>query len=65
MNECRIRTRYEAIPDEFAADRDTLSRLAIPVEIPPETTERYPVGLGEDLRGLSACRPDRRLQAPH
>lgn len=51
--------------DELTADRDTLSRLAIPVEITPEVTERYPIGLGEDLRGLSACRPGRRPHAPH
>jgi hypothetical protein len=64
MNQCKISTVHEV------ADRDTISRLripvhraarrpddAVPLEIVPEKTERYPIGLGEDLRGLSACRP--------
>jgi hypothetical protein len=77
MKECSFRTQGEWLADELA-ERDTISRLietrraasardesAVPVEITPETTERYPIGLGEDLCGLSACRPPPRVHGPH
>lgn len=72
MNECSIRTQGAAPPDDLA-ERDTISRLiktrradsAVPIEIAPERTERYPVGLGEELCSLSACRPRPGGPRPH
>jgi hypothetical protein len=67
MNECKISTVHDA------GEWDTISRLrieahrphdpAVPLEIVPEKTERYPVGLGDDLVGLSACRPGQRRRS--
>jgi hypothetical protein len=59
----------DAVRDDLA-DAHTISRLrielhpagrasreAIPVEIPPESTQPYPLGLGDDLCRLSSFRP--------
>jgi hypothetical protein len=71
MNERRIRTQGEPIPDDFT-DGGTITRLrieahkgaglsqcesVIPREIgSSEPTARYPIGLREDLCSLSSCR---------
>jgi hypothetical protein len=44
--------------------RDGLSaREAVPIEIAPESTQPYPIGLRDDLCGLSTCRPPARNRA--
>ena len=70
MNERTIRTHGDPQPDELK-DWDTISRLrirartadrlqqdpAVPIEVVPEKTERYPVGLLEALCEQTGRRP--------
>jgi hypothetical protein len=54
MDACRIRTQREPRPLEFRLAGDD---SAIPVEIiTGEVTSPYPLGLCDDLCGLSGCR---------
>lgn len=70
MNGQTMHGRGDRARDDLA-DRSTISRLrielhpsaghtsdeAIPIEIAPELTQPYPLGLRDDLCRLSICRP--------